>query len=373
MITYQLQQLRERLDQIKPFYVKTKSMPVLNCIRVSPRIIEYSNLDVTFSAPMNGSGEGIFMVPFQTLYEYVKSSEMPEIIFDETNGQVMFGDSSTRFVMQDYYSPDDFPTIPVNDFNVAGAATPQQVQHAFSCSYAADKDDIRFNLNGVCVDAPNKTVVATNGHRLALRKMEFTLNSKDKHIIPRFVASGLLEIIKGKSEVVQFSPSEIDRRWIAIRTGDVSLYIKGYDQYPNYEAVLPREGALKLSFFDVKSAVKQLREIKKVSPKLRVFALKGSDSETVYAATASYRGVMQGCKAYQECFFLVNINYLLDCLKQYEKAGTLVYVRNNKDKASPWVFSSQNSSDIDLIMPLRGDKEELWFKDTEDVKQQEGQ
>jgi DNA polymerase III sliding clamp (beta) subunit (PCNA family) len=75
---------------------------------------------------------------------------------------------------------------------------------------------------------------------------------------------------------------------------------------------------------------------------------------------------MQGCKAYQECFFLVNINYLIDCLKQFEKAEGPVYVRNNKDKTGSWMFSLQNSSDFDLVMPMRGDKEELWF---EDVKQ----
>jgi len=363
MLTYQTQQLRQRLEQIKPFYLKINSPAFLNCVRLTATTVQYSNLDVTINAPIPGSGDTDFMVLFPALYEFVRNSNRDEIRVYERNGIIKVYDGRDEIIQDEFFDPEDFPVIPVNDFNIAGFVTADQIQHDFSCYYASDQDDIRFNLHGVCIDAPKRKIIATDGHRLSVRTMQFTLHTKDQHIIPRFIVKGILQLT-GTSAVVQFATSESNKEWIAITVGDIALYVKGYDKYPDYEAVLPREGLLKLSFTQPKAALKQFREIKKRTPKKKTVALKGYADGAVRIANGSYRGVLDGCKAVKECFFLVNIEYLVECLRQYEKTQIPVYVWNNNDKAGPWVFNLDGSSDIDLIMPLRGSDEEAWFAAT---------
>jgi len=369
MLIFETSELAARLAKIKPFFIKKKTLPILDCVRITPKRITYSDLDVFVSVPIQGGGVGDFMVSFPALYEFARSSNESEIRISERTGKITITDLRSEIVQEEYFSPEDFPNVPVNDFNLAGSARTEQIQHAFSCYYAADEDDHRFNLRGVCIDAPTKRIVATNGHRLSFRQMQFTLDIKDQTVVPRYVVKGMLELIKGTSAVMQFSPSQSNKEWLAIGVWDISIYVRVLNQYPDYKSVIPQQGTLKLSVTQPKLALKQLRDIKKRTPKIKPIALKGDANGAVRIGNGHYRGVLEGCKAVKECFLLVNIDYLIDCLKQYEKAEAPLYVWNKDDKATAWFFCAEGSLDLDLIMPLRGNDEELWFAASETPQQ----
>ena len=358
MIIFETSELQARLGKVKPFFAKTKAFPILNCVRVTPKRISYANLDVFVFVPVQGGGVGDFMVPFPALYELVRSSNENEIRISEVNGRVTVSDGRNEIVLDEYFSPKNFPKLPVNDFNLAGSATTEQIHHAFSCYYAANDTHIRFSLHGVCIDAPTNRVVATDGHRLSLRSMGFTLDINDRVVIPKAVIKGVLQITKGTSAIIQFAPSQSNPEWIAIELWDISVYARVRNQYPDYQSFIPQQGLLKLLITKTKTVLKQIQNIK---PKTKAIALKGSADGAVRIANGSYRGVLEGCTAVKECFFLVNVEYLIECLRQYEKNQAPVHVWNNNDKAGPWVFSLEGSSDMDLIMPIRVHDEESWF------------
>jgi DNA polymerase III sliding clamp (beta) subunit (PCNA family) len=361
MIIFATHELQARLEKIRPFFAKNKGFPILNCVRVTPKLLSYASLGGFVFVPMQGGGLGDFMISFPALYEFVRNSNADEIRVSERKGNITVSDGRGEIVQDEFFSPEDFPKPPVNDFNLAGSATIEQIHHAFSCYYAAHDTDIRFSLHGVCIDAPTNRVVATDGHRLSFRTMDFSLAIKNQIVIPKAVVRGILHITKGTSGVVQFAPSESNPEWVALELWDISIYARVRNQYPDYKSVIPQHGSLKLMITNPKTVIKQLQDIKKRTPKTKTLALKGDTDGTVRVANGSYKGALDGCNAVKECFFLVNIEYLIECLRQYEKNPAPVNVWNKNDKTNAWFFCAEGSLDLDLIMPLRGNDEELWF------------
>jgi DNA polymerase III sliding clamp (beta) subunit (PCNA family) len=362
MIVCNTQELKHRLNQIKHFYVRNKRFPILNCVRIDAKEITYSNFDMTVRIPLSSEGGGVFIIPFSQLYEFARGAKSSKINIDaDIARRAIIDDGTNGFMINDVFSPDDFPVVPVYDFNVSGAAEADRLRRAFSCYYAADTFDIRFNLDGVCIDAANRAIVATDSHRLSLRSMNFTLQTDSLYVIPRFVANGLLKLLSNTTDAVQFSCSESRSDWLQIRYGDVDLYVTCRDRYPEYQRVIPRDGALKLTFTNPRQAVNQLEDIKKRSHKLRTLAIKGYNTGMVRVATPNYKGILEGCVAHVDCIFTVNIKYLIECLKQFLGSRTPVTVWNTKDKTSPWLFKTESSNDIDMIMPMRCDDAEAWF------------
>jgi len=362
MIVCNTQELKYRLNQIKHFFVRNKQFPILNCVRINVKEITYSNFDVTVRIPLSGEGDGVFMIPFPQLYEFVKDAQSSEITIEgDKAGRVTVDNGADKLAPNDIFSPDDSLAVPVYDFNVAGAADAGQLRRVFSCYYAADTYDIRFNLDGVCIDVANRVIVATDSHRLSLRGMNFTLQTDNLYVIPRFVANGLLKLVNKSIDAVQFSCSESHSTWLQIRYRDVDLYVTCRDKYPEYQRVIPKDGALKLTFTNPLHAVAQLNDIKKRSHKLRTLAIRGYNTGMVRVATPNYKGILEGCTAHADCIFTVNIKYLIECLKQFLGSRTPVTVWNTKDKTSPWLFKTEGSNDIDMIMPMRCDEAEAWF------------
>jgi len=355
MLTHKTHELLQRLEQIKPFFTKIRSISISDYVRVAATNISYYNLDAICIAPLNGNGQGIFMIPFALLREYLQKTTHDEIIFDEMAGHPTFGSIHTKFILEKHFSPDNFPIVPIYDFNVSGSATPDQLRHAFSCYYATDKDDSRNNLRGVYLDPENKCAVASNGHRLSLRTLEFPLHTTNKYVIPRSVAKTLATSIHN---TVAFSTSDSSNEWLMLSTDGMTIYVKCEDSYPDYQRVIPKEGSLKLYFEEPRLTLKRLRDIKKTFPKLQAIALRGYRGE-LQVANESYKTTWQyDCEAYEDCLLLININYLMDCFKQYTQP---INVYNLDEKTGPWVFKIDDSRDLDIIMPIKYTDEESWF------------
>lgn len=135
----------------------------------------------------------------------------------------------------------DYPTLPeAPEKQVEVDAEPLRAALA-TVLHAASKDESRYNLNGVYIDAdthPTARVVATDGHRLALADMgPMSLPWKGGIIVPRKGIELLVKFLKGADAVMVAAETKSLR--VSDASGSVSIrLIEG--EFPSYQQVIPK-------------------------------------------------------------------------------------------------------------------------------------
>jgi len=139
---------------------------------------------------------------------------------------------------------DEFPTLPSvleNSLEIDAGAFGTAVATVL---HATSKDETRYNLNGVYIDAGSKKksvqVVATDGHRLAVADMgSIKLPWEGGIIVPLKGAKYLTDFLKGEDTVT------IAHEKNALCVSGVSwvVSIRLIDgEYPDYKKVIPKKG-----------------------------------------------------------------------------------------------------------------------------------
>ena len=190
---------------------------------------------------------GACTIPARKLFEYIRLLPEGEIsikLMDNHWVQIRAGRSNTRMVGM---ARANFPQVP--EFPGAGGyrlATPSLRGMISRTIFAISNEESRYTLNGalLVLKAESMAMVATDGHRLAhVEKTGEThegLNGEKKTLIPRKALSELNSLLGATdAETIEFADDEqtlffkIDGRVLTSR--------KLTGQFPNYEAVLPRD------------------------------------------------------------------------------------------------------------------------------------
>jgi DNA polymerase-3 subunit beta len=136
----------------------------------------------------------------------------------------------------------DFPKIASNAGNAAEARLPQRELKRLLAlvQYAMAQQDIRYYLNGLllCLREDGLTVVATDGHRLALASLALKLDTpKTEVILPRKATLELVKLLADTDEPV--SLRVLDNQ-VTFNFGPVSFVTKVVDgKFPDYQKVVP--------------------------------------------------------------------------------------------------------------------------------------
>ncbi len=138
----------------------------------------------------------------------------------------------------------DFPSIDNSpsllEFTTAQAVIKQLID---STAFAMAHQDVRYYLNGMLWEARDGKlrVVATDGHRLAMRSVEvpFTAPELVQAIVPRKGVVELGRLLSGDGDVQVI----IGNHHLRIVAGDLQFTSKLVDGvYPDYDRVLPKGG-----------------------------------------------------------------------------------------------------------------------------------
>src|SRR5574341_745063 len=191
--------------------------------------------------------EGSCTVPARKFYEYAKLLPDGEIsikLLENHWVQVRLGRSNTKMVGM---ARANFPALP--NFPAAGvikipAATLRTM--IAKTIFAISNEESRYTLNGalMVLKADSITMVATDGHRLAhientSAKLE-GVSGEMKTLVPKKAMGELNVLLQDTGvETVEFAR---DESTLFFRVGGrllTSRQLTG--QFPNYEAVLPRE------------------------------------------------------------------------------------------------------------------------------------
>jgi len=208
-----------------------------------------TDLDLSLRTACNAKvkKEGACTIPARKLYDYVKLLPDADItirLLENHWVSIRCGRSNTKMVGM---ARSNFPSLPV--FPVAGVVKiPAQVLRAMiaKTGFAIASEESRYTLNGalMVLKPESITMVATDGHRLAHIERsgeEFDgVSGEMKTLVPKKAMDELKTLLDSTdAESIDFAK---DESTLFFQVGPrllTSRQLTG--QFPNYEAVLPKE------------------------------------------------------------------------------------------------------------------------------------
>lgn len=204
-----------------------------------------TNLDIEVQAVAKQEGLpniAPFTVQSGLLHDAVKKfadGSMVEFEGDQTHVNIKSG--SSRFRLQ-VLPASDFPEMAADDFTHEFSITGSTLARVLArVSFAISTEETRYYLNGVFMhrNGEHLAFVATDGHRLALMKLEAPEGSDGVPgiIIPRRTVALLQHFAEGDEEIVLKLSERKMRIVLPDGTAITSKLIDG--TYPDYQRVIP--------------------------------------------------------------------------------------------------------------------------------------
>lgn len=268
--------------------------------------------------------EGSCTIPARKLYDYVKLLPEGSVTIKQMENhwvQIRAGRSNTKMVGMARANFPALPTFP------AGSATrlPVAILRNLIAKtiFAISNEESRYTLNGalMVIKAESIAMVATDGHRLAHieAKSDFPgVNGEMKTLIPRKAMNELRTLLdQTDQDFIEFAK---DDSTLFFRIGGrllTSRQLTG--QFPNYEAVLPRDNnkAIVVGCADLMGAIQRVAQF--ADERSGAIRLKLDKDEMRISSSSTDAGESEDTieTSYKSDPLIVGFNsqYLLDFLK----------------------------------------------------------
>ncbi len=305
---------------------------------------------------------GSLTLPAKKLYEIVKALPETDVRIEEDRNGVKVAADRFDSRMQTM-SRDDFPTLPESK-GAMETLKRDQLRHMIDrTQFAITGEDTRYYLNGALfiVRAESMSLVATDGHRLALVSMDREkgkgrkIDEEIRVILPRKTLSELSRLLAEGEGDVSFEKGE---NHLFFEVGGRLLISRMIDgQFPAFERVVPKSNDKRVEFDRdrLTSAVRRVALLSNErsravrfqmdSGKVEITSSSPEFGEAHEVLIVEYPG-----PAMQICF---NAQYVLDFLAV---VATDVVALEFKDEMSQAVMKPVGAEGYDytyVIMPMR--------------------
>jgi DNA polymerase-3 subunit beta len=283
------------------------------------------------SAAVKVKKPGSCTIPARKLYDYVKLLPEGDIsikLLENHWVQIRSGRSNTKIVgmaRANYPQVPEFPAVAATSISLVALKT-----LIARTIFAISNEESRYTLNGalLVIKAESLAMVATDGHRLAfVEKPNETLegiSGEKRVLIPRKALQELQQLlVSTEAEKVEFAD---DEHTLFFRIGHRTLSTRKLSgQFPNFEAVMPRE--------NTKFAVVRCSELSAAIQRVAQFAdersgairLRLEGNELKISANSTESGESEDTidTPYSSDPILVGFNsvYILDFLKALGNEG----------------------------------------------------
>jgi DNA polymerase-3 subunit beta len=282
------------------------------------------DLSLRTSCPAKVKRDGACTIPARKLYDYVKLLPDGDIsikLLENHWVNIRSGRSNTKMVGM---ARANFPGLPA--FPSSGAVkVPAQTLRSMigRTIFAISNEESRYTLNGglMVLKPESITMVATDGHRLAhIEKTgeQFDVTGENKTLIPKKAMSELYSLLQNSE--VDFIEFAKDESTLFFRIGErllTSRQLTG--QFPNYEAVLPKENskAVILHGADLNTALQRVAQF--ADERSHAVRLKLEKNEIKISSSSTEAGESEDSieTAYAADPMTIGFNseYLIDFLK----------------------------------------------------------
>jgi DNA polymerase-3 subunit beta len=302
---------------------------------------------------------GSLTLPAKKLYEIVRALPETEVRIEEDKAGVKV--AADRFDSRLQTLPrEDFPSLPDAPGKSAASLPRTAIREMVSkTQFAITGEDTRFFLNGAkfVLKPKSLTLVATDGHRLALVEVAHDTGVKDETgvILPK---KTLLELGKLLSEGEGDILFESGENHLFFEVGGRMLVSRTIDgQFPAYERVIPK-GNDKTIEFDrerLTSAVKRVALLSNERSRAVKFEIDKGKVEVTSSSSEFGEAREQIPVEYSSTPLAISFNaqYVLDFLNVVE---TDIVSLSLKDDVSQAVMKPVGANGYDytyVIMPMR--------------------
>ncbi len=283
------------------------------------------------SCPARVKKAGACTIPARKLYDYIRLLPEGDIsikLMDNHWVQIRAGRSNTKMVGMARANFPQVPEFPQGlGYKIASGSLRNMIAKVI---FAISNEESRYTLNGalLVLKAESMAMVATDGHRLAhIEKLGENLeglSGEKKTLIPRKALAELNGLLSNTdAEQIEFAD---DEQTLFFRIGGrVLTSRKLTGQFPNYEAVLPRDNNKFVivrsedlmssiqrvaQFADERSGAIRIR-LEQNELKLSAQSTDSGESEDIIETPYSYDPLVVG----------FNSSYLIDFLKAVGESG----------------------------------------------------
>jgi DNA polymerase III subunit beta len=208
-------------------------------------------LSIRTSCEAKVKKEGAGTIPAKKLLELVRLLPEGDIRFKllENNWVQITADRKNYKMVG--MSKDNFPAIP--SFPHPVATIPAKILSSLIArtAFAISNEESRYTLNGALLLLKPDTIamVATDGHRLSVAEIDHKFEGLGREVRPLVPKKALAEVLRLATEAGEDAEIEfaLDESHLFFRAGErllISRMLTG--QFPNYEAVLPRDNNRKV-------------------------------------------------------------------------------------------------------------------------------
>ena len=321
-----------------------------------------TDIEVTLTSSCEAAVDkpGAVTLPAKKLYEIVRSLPDGDVKLASMKDGNHVTVSADRFESKMPTMPvGDFPTPPTSDLaNATTIPSTALRQLIAKTQFAITGEDTRYYLNGALfvVKSDGMTMVATDGHRLALATAARPGKGDDiKAILPRKTLAELGRLLADSDRDVEYERGE---NHMFFRIGPRLLVSRMIDgQFPAYEKVIPKGNDKHIEFERdrLTSAVKRVailsnersRALKFVLEKDKVDVTTSSPEfgEAREPLTVDYSG-----PGMTICF---NAQYVLDFLNVVDVETVALDVKDDVSQAVLTPVGADGYSYTYVIMPMR--------------------
>ena len=355
--------LSKALNNVSRIAVGKVTLPVLNnvLIRVDNNKVSLvtTNLDMAIVdyLPVSSSKDGVITVPAKLLTDFVSNLPRGEKIkIASKNDKVTI--TADKYTSTINSSPaDDFPELPeINeDKAVIFKMGIDEFKNGISSVAIASSSDLtRPALTGVFFTTSDKNlyIAATDGYRLAERKLISGVESEVSVIVP---TSSLQEVLRAINEEMDEIEVSFNEDLVRFRLGEVEIISKLIDaSFPDYARLIPKDNNISFTV----NREELIRDTKLAALFARGVA--GSITiETKKPNTVSVKSVATELgenvstietEVSDDCKFTVNSRFFLDALNSLDEPDIVIALSS---KTTPAVLRNQKNQDYThIVMPL---------------------
>jgi DNA polymerase III subunit beta len=225
-------------------------------------------LSICTSCEAKVKKEGAGTIPAKKLLELVRLLPEGEIRFKllENHWVQILADRKTYKMVG--MAKDNFPAIPAFPHPIAKIPAKILSSLIARTAFAISNEESRYTLNGalLLLKPENVAMVATDGHRLAVAEIDHKFEGLTREVRPLVPKKALAEVLRLASEAGEDAEIEfaLDESHLFFRAGErllISRMLTG--QFPNYEAVLPRDNNRKVVIErgELNDAVKRVAQL----------------------------------------------------------------------------------------------------------------
>jgi DNA polymerase-3 subunit beta len=363
-LTVKRDELRSGLSLIQNIVDRNFTMPLLSHFLLNAKkdgaTITATDLNVSIREPIEAAVDeaGNVCIPARKLLEIAKEAEDDITMQSADSGWISVFSGNSKFKLA-CLPAQDFPTWKNIETESSLTFNNEELAEMIEKTiFSSAESDSRYTLNGLLFhmkpDRSLITVVATDGHRMALINKGLDLSEGDekKVLVPRKAASELKKLLAGEGTV----SCTIGNQHMLFTTDGVDFMARLVEgTYPNYESVIPNRND-KVLHVETGSFVKAIRKASIMSKEGTNTVLLKVEPKTMTVSSSNpglgeARDVVEIEYGDEPIEIGFNARYLTDAISAF---GTDKVTLSLRDAISPVIVTNNGDQDhICILMPMR--------------------